>query len=425
MKLIIVADSLRSRAFFTASLAPSPFLRLANTATHAPANLGLVNVASIELDADGWATIPYGESHHNAQDGRSAPGDETPDALKNGVIQRFTRENAETFAADFKSFLGRIKRAVVGHPVFKGHPDAPRFANIFRDKTERGTISDMEVTDAGLRLRPVLTTQGAADVASGWNQFSPYWDLKFAGVNAAGLPVYEPFKLHSIGLVPRGNIPGLSLVNADPLFLTMKKEIIELLALLGITVPPETADEAMASFLAQAKTKIGDLKPKAELDTAVAAKTKAEGDLATANASIETLKGEKITLANSHAEALKAERKERATVIVAAAVADGRIAAAEKDAKILTLANAADFTAEADAIAKLKPTLKTKSNLGDLGNQGRDQTDRQTQFLSLVNAHMEKTGEKDYDAAYQAVENSDAGKALVAAMTKPGSASAK
>lgn len=424
MKSSAISRRLRRRALFSAGVGSSLILRLANSAEPGP--LALANAAGIELDADGWALIPYGDTHHNAHDGRKAPGAEVPEALRKGVIQRFSRENAEAMAKDFGSLLGRIKRAVVGLPVFKGHPDAPRFANFFRDKTERGTISDMQVTDAGLRLRPVLTEKGAEDVESGWSQFSPYWDLKFSGANSAdGLPVYEPFKLHSIGLVPRGNMPGLSLINADLLSPTMKNELIALLALLGITVPPETADDAIAPFIEQAKTKIAEAntaKTKAETDlvTANQAKTKAEGDLATANASIETLKAAQISAANAHAEALKTERRERAVVVVGQAVAEGRVLAAEKDAQILALANAADFAASAAALAALPKKMKTQSAIGDLAQTGREQTDRQTQFLSLVNAKMDAPEIKAlaphlrYDAAFTAISATEEGKALLA-----------
>lgn len=413
------------------------FLRLANTADDS-ADISLANATAIEIDADGWAVIPYGDTHHNAVDGRAAANARVPEELRRGVIQRFTRAAAEALDRDFRGrgWLGRIKRAFVGLPVYKGHPDAPRFANLFPDKAARGAIGDMQVTDAGLRIRPVLTEQGAADVEGGWGQFSPYWDLRFTGEKANGLPVVEPFRLHSIGLVRRGNMPGLSLVNADLSIAMLKELLIKLLAALGVTMPPETADDAIAPFVDDAIAKLEGMKPKAEaeaeLATANAAKSELEQkvntlttDLAAANAKVTELEGEKLTLANAKIaaeEAMQAERKERAALLIAAAVADGRVKAADKDAKILALANASDFAAEAAALAAIKPELKTRSILGDVTKTGRDQQDRRGQMLSLVNAHME-TAKCDYTTAWDHVAKSDQGKAILSSMKKPGAQS--
>lgn len=393
-------------------------LRLANNSPAAPERESFIGLANaFAIDADGWATIPFGDSHHNAQDGRAAAGSAVPEALRGGVIQRFDRAAAEAIVADFRSLWGRVKRAVMGLPVFRGHPDAPRFANIFPDKSPRGTISDMEVTDQGLRIRPVLTGVGVAEVESGLSDFSPYWDLRFT--NAAdpetGLPVYSPFRLHSIGLVKRGNIPGLSLINAD--LLQMKNWLIQLLAALGITVPADTADDAFGPFLETALDKI-----KSTAATATQEKADAEAKLATANASIATLTSQ-LTAANTKATTAEAnartEREARAGLVVDAAVATGRVAAAERAVRIATLANAADFATEAAAIGSLKPTLKTQSALGSLSQEGHAQQERQAKLLSLVNAHMTNTGD-DYDKAFTSVASTEAGKALLAGMKKPG-----
>jgi len=411
-------------------------LRLANDGSSHDAPLAAVNAEPLEIGADGWALIPYGDTHHDAKDGRGAANSKQPEELRRGIIQRFTRPAAEAIERDFRGrgWIGRIKRAFVGLPVFKGHPDAPAFAQFFPDKAARGAIGDMQVTEQGLRIRPVLTEQGASDVEGGWAQFSPYWDLRETQDRANGLPVYEPFRLHSIGLVRRGNMPGLSLVNAD-FSDAMKSLLIKILAALGVSMPPETADDAAASFVEQALAKIQGMQPKAEaeaeLATANAAKAELEqkvtaltADLAAANAKAATLEGEKLTLANAKnaaEESAKAERRERAALLVGAAVADGRVKAADREAKILALANASDFTAEAAALAKLPPQLKTTSRTDSLTQGGREQQDRQGKLLSLVNARMEKHGE-DYTTAFQAVEKTDEGKALVAAMKKPDTA---
>ena len=425
-QLLVISHTLCSRAFFTASLAPSPILALANAAADEVPVLGFAN--SLTIGDDGWALIPYGDTLHSGADAERA------NALKEvrgkpGVIQRFTAERGQAMANAFHSLRGKIKRAVIGMDVYKGHPDCAAFANIFPDKAPRGTVADMQARSEGLAVKFVLNEQGGADVEAGWNHFSPFWYGQHVG-EERGMKVYEPVRLKSIGLVGGpgsglmpGNMPGLSLVNADPLSLsaTMKNELIKFLALLGITVPTETAEtpEAFAPFLADAKTKIEGLKPKADLE-------KAEGELATANAQIVTLKADHVTaLANAKTEgdtAAKTLRTQAAGVVVTAIIAAGKLPAAKRDEQVAALANAADFNAAATALANAAPVLPTDSKLGGLGENGKDQQSRQGQLLALVNAHM-ATAKCDYDTAYTTVCASPAGKAIVetmkAAKTQP------
>lgn len=402
-------------------------LALANAVQ--PTATALANVATLAIGQDGWAVIPYGDTTHCGANAEKANGyDEVKD--KPVIIQRFTPARAEALANSFHSLFGRIKRAVVGLDVYKGHPDCEAFANIFRDKAPRGVIADMQARPDGLALKFVLNRQGAADVAAGWSHFSPYWHAEETGIEGKHR-VLEPVRLNSIGLVGapgsglmRGNIPGLSLVNADPLSATMKNELIQLLALLGITVPPETAEtpEAFAPFLATAKTTIADLKPKAELDKVEADKAKVEGELAVANARVTSLQGEHATaLANARTQgetALKTFRTGAAGALVTVAIAAGRVPAAEREAQVTALANAADFTAAATALATMPAKLPTRSRLGDLGQTGKEQGGRQEQLLGLVNAHM-ATANCDYDTAWNAVTATEQGKALVGAMKRP------
>jgi hypothetical protein len=395
-------------------------LALANSATQPV--LGLAN--DLTIGADGWALIPYGDSLHN---GANAERANSLDEVKGkpGVIQRFTRERAVGMANVFHSFTGKIKRAVIGMDVYRGHPDCAAFAKLFPDKSPRGTIADLQARDDGLALKIVLNERGAADVESGFNQFSPYWMGAHVG-EENGRQIYEPALLKSIGLVPKGNIPGLSLVNAAPdtfsenQTTTMKDQLIALLALLGITVPPETADDAFAPFIDQAKAA---LKPKieaeAELPAAnakmVAAQTALTETVAAAKADKET------ALANAKTETeatVKTLRTAAAQAIVTSVIAAGKLPAAKRDEQVVALANAADFGAAALALANTKPVLPTSSRLSELSQTGKDQQSRSEQLLGLVNAHM-ATAKCTYDEAFAHVSASDAGKAITAAMKKP------
>lgn len=419
------------------------FLALANAAPEtdlakAVEILGLAN--DLQVDSDGWALIPFGESRHDGKDAfKLKPGE--PSRFPKGVIQRFTREDAQAIVDDFKSTWSRIKRAVVGLPIFKGHPDAPAFANVFPDKNPRGTIADMQVGDAGLRLKFVLTSQGADDVEGGWNQFSPFWPSRIVGLANDGATIAAPFKLFSVGIVPRGNIPGLSLINAASAAQietdkNMKLHLLKLLALLGHTVAADASDdnviaaanaaEPTVNALLKTKTDFAAVNSaKADLETA---KTKLEGEvvsLTNAKGGLESSITTEKTRAEKAESEFKAERKERALLLVNAAIVDGRVPANERDAVVLTLCNAADFTVEAQKLADRRKVLKTSTALSDISAKGKDVQDRTAQMLSLVNARMEspeikaKPSHERYDAAFAAVMADPANAALVGAMKKP------
>ena len=385
-------------------------LALANEAE--PEKLSVIGLANaLDLDEQGWALIPYGSSMHSGKDGLTAK----PAVEKMGVIQHFTREDAVALVNDFKSTWSTIKRAVVGLPVFKGHPDAPRFASRYPDKSPRGSIADMEVRDNGLAFKPVLTPQGAADVEGGLSQFSPYWLLKKTG-EEAGRVVAAPFKLISVGLVEKGNIPGLSLVNADePDFSHMKPQLLALLTLLGKAPAADATDDQIIAAANEAPALItGALAAQTELATVekdLAALTSAKADLETKN----------LALANNvetATAALKTERAARAAVVVEVAIASGRVTPAEKDATILSLVNAADFTAEENRIAALKPKLKTAPGAFQLSKQRTPEGDASTTVLSLVNERIEKNGE-DYATAFVAVQTDPKHAALFSGMKQP------
>lgn len=424
-----------------------PVLYLVNSPDQpAQANiLGLAN--TLELDEEGWAIIPYGDSRHSGRDARAeaqltnAADRELVEKARNGVIQRFTRGRAEQMVRDFKSLAGRFKRAIVGTNIYKGHPDAQAYAHIFRDKIPRGAIADMEAGEHGLRLKPVLTDQGAADVEGGWNQHSPNWLTEYVGDDpVTGLPVVEPFLFKSLGLVPKGNIPGLSLVNAggelvpaaDPTNPPMNKYLLELLKLMGIKIAADADDTAQASAVESAKGLF------AAANAAVTELTTVKEAKAGLETQLNALKGEKLQLANSAAaltterEGLKtqlaAERKERSLLLVNAAIVEGRLPAAERDARVLVLCNAADFTVAATDLAQLNKQLKTTSGLGELSQQGRNVQDRQAKVLSLVNAALASPEiqalplEQRYDTAFTKVQKDPANAGLFAAMKKPGAA---
>ncbi|MCX6954326.1 MAG: hypothetical protein NTV51_19415 [Verrucomicrobia bacterium] len=172
---------------------------------------GLVNAFTLpasdsSADSSGWACIPYGEWPH-------AQG-----------LQRFGRAEADAMVGYFKNTWNRIKRAVVGMPVFRGHPDLPAAAAQYPDRTVYGTVADLEARDDGLYLRPVLSAAGAALVnEQGLAFFSPHW-LAQRLPDEDGRAVFAPALLVSIGLTDRPNITGTSLVNTEPEPTTLANE---------------------------------------------------------------------------------------------------------------------------------------------------------------------------------------------------------
>jgi|GEM_PF-863991 len=420
---------------------PTPVLGLANTDETEPARfLGLAN--EFILEADGWALIPYGESRHSGKDGRQPDQIGAANAKDSAkpVIQRFDRASADDLVVDFNSPLSRFKRFVVGLPIFKGHPDAPRWAKHFPDKMPRGTISQMEATDRGLRLKPVLTEQGAELVTKeGWSAFSPYWRSIFKEMRD-GVAIYSPDKLWSLGLLPPGreNISGLSLANAaepqpgDSLENPVNENhmnplLIKILAAMGVTVAANATEAQVAPSVDQVcgilaaanakETELTTLKAdKVRLEKEVADNA-AAGVLALANA-----KTELETRATKAETALKNERAARAKLVVVGAVKSGRVSAAELDAQSLALANAADFDAAVALIEKLPRKLKTQSTVGGLGKDNKEGQSRHQTVLNLVNARMETPeikalpAEQRYDAAWSAVEKDPAHAAIFEAM---------
>src|SRR5690606_19190474 len=148
--------------------------------------IGLSNTLGDSLTADGWAVIPYGDTLNRRGDGE--------------YVQRFGRPEAEAMVAHFRSTWSKIKRALRGMPIYRGHPDQadqikrerdrekdPARRNRltalvnevearYPDKTVYGTIADMEARDEGLALKPVLTDAGVALVnEAGLSSFSPHW----------------------------------------------------------------------------------------------------------------------------------------------------------------------------------------------------------------------------------------------------------
>jgi hypothetical protein len=348
---------------------------------------------AVELAADnGWTLIPYGEWPH-------AEG-----------IQVFGQKQAEQIVQNFKSGWARFKRAVVGLPVFKGHPDLAdtfkaeiarekdplrrqqltqkmqSFANAYPDKTEYGQVADMEVRDNGLAIRQVLSEAGAALVNAGLKFISPHWGAMPIG-ERDGKTLWAPRDIRSVGLTSFPNIPNKSLVNTAHAETSKPMNREKLIKLLGLA--NEATDEQIEAAVAAALARPTAADLANEKTAAIAATNRAQ----TAEDELKRVKAERDTAAQALANA----QEKAITDLLDSAVKGGKIAEAEKVLWKKRLER--DFSGESVALAnsqtlKTKPTAeqlrlaemdrKIKQGLGNDNGEGGDRPN----ILALVNAEM-------------------------------------
>lgn len=430
--------SAKTRDF--ANTAPAPTL-----IDSAPAEIGaraecFANAVQAKVGEDGFVRIaeygahPYGPDH----------------------VQDFTRASAESIVRRFRAAANSIVRAVFRtnpfKPVFHGHPDHPDFSAAGHDDWELlARITDMQARDDGLYVRPDFTDAGNAALASGQKLWwSPRWLTELTAIRGK-THHWTPFKLVSAGLTPTPNIYG-SAANSRPATQpdnptppnphhTMPSWIKNLIARLGYTAdqanaaaenkdgaPPadEIASRVNARLdaanahdaLAAAIRPVLQLADDAPLDPADIARRLEAADQANAD-----LQGVRSDLEEARAD-LANERKERATLIVAQALGEGRLAPTERDAKIDALAKAKDFSDAANAILtapRLLPSGGKAEDLGDRKGEMQDQANARDAFnAGLADfANEQKLDlDKDYHTAYARFKKSEKGKALLEAMSK-------
>ena len=393
---IMAPDSrLRAALAFCKTFATGP-AKWCNLANETGPEEQLIGVAN-ELDlaaGDGWAMIaPYGSWPH-------AEG-----------MQVFDRKDAGMIVDRFKSVWGRIKRAVVGLPLYKGHPDHVAFANIHKDKTEYGQWADLEARSDGLWGRPVLSSAGADLVQGGLRWLSPNWRAAMVGL-ANGRPVYRPRILDSVGLTDRPNIPGPSLTNSlpetvapSPETLNSKPEtLVDLQKLITLLALANTATEAdvVACLTALAS------RPAPEaLANEATARTTAESRVAALTADLATAQASLANERTAHATAATA----RNAALIDGAVRAGRITEAARAIWEARLGR--DFATESVALANEQSGPKTAGRTDALGAR-KPACAASTKFTSLVNERVAKG--QTFDAAWASVKATAEGKALLAQM---------
>ncbi len=372
---------------------------------------------SNELQAvagDGWALIPYGV-HPNERG-----------------LQRFAREDAEKMVGYFKNTWNTVKRALVGMPVLRGHPDMAdtvgkeldrekdpakrsRLVSLVNeikrrwpDRTVYGTIADMEARAEGLALKLILTEAGVALVNEGLKFFSPHW-LGMPLPASAGGPEHACVFLCSIGLTDRPNIAGTSLVNSAPSGAadtnpqsksSMNKALLALLAALGRPLANEATEIQITEALIAATPVATSLLQRPEATALVNEQT--------ARTTAETRLTELTTALANERTALANEQLAHATSLVNHAVVTGRITEADKPTWLGRLKT--NFAAEATALANTKPVVKTEGKTAHLGAR-KPASPAGDEFTALVNEALPKHG-NNWTAAWNAVKATAKGKVL-------------
>jgi len=260
------------------------------------ADLAAANARIVE----GKMTIPYGL---------------WPVTIKNEkgeterVVQRLSKPVAERLVAAWNSFRGRVAKAIAGGSIFLGHPDYSPAANA-ADWKRLGKTVGMEAQEDAWLVHGELTPDAIALCsANAALAPSPHWGLvRTAEKDPSGLPICEPAVYYSMGLVPRPNIAGAAINEAQP-------PPPEIKAMDPLSPEAAAANErelaALASDLAEAEAQLKSLTSERDarlLDLAARDKTIAEisGNVAALQADVEALRAKVQAAADAEAVARQA-----------------------------------------------------------------------------------------------------------------------
>jgi hypothetical protein len=375
-----------------------------------------------ELDPDGWALIaPFGEHPKSRV------------AKINGrmVDQRFLQvldnDSADKLLDKENSLFRMIKRALVGIPVYLGHPDltehSPETLGNAGRKQDAGVIDKVRKGDRGIEAHFVLNQIGASAVENGAKYPSALWLVLPNGETKNGAMVCHPFKLLSVGLTDRPNIRGVeSLANAGGAGDQTQNEpdmkliagwlIAQGVALANAEAPTES--QILDGMKQVLTSKTGEVTTLANEKSTNAGKiTTLENERASLTSQVASLANEKTQLterATVLENAQKTERKLRAGAIVDLAITRGKLTVADRESNITTLCNSADDAAFGKAAEKLlgKATvvkLVTDASSGKiLANDGATESaDPRDDYASAMADHMKLNPDCGPVAAHNAV----------------------
>lgn len=341
------------------------------------------------------------------------------------ATQVFNKSEAQSIVRAHRSTLSRLKERVIYGtanaifvrdpkvPVYEGHPDVPGFAGRpgHEDTTPYANFTDFEARDDGLYGQIEWTAAGNALRASGKKlYFSPYWTLVSIDAQRS-----RPVRLLSVGMDPHPNISG-SAANAQTFSQSQEHQpnhtmLKALLIALGLA---EAKADAAANSADGAPTTdeavaiVTDLQARADKSEALKTDLAAANAKATAEETAHAKTRDQLAAANAKATS---ERRARAEMVVDTAITEGRITQADREAEILKLTGAEDFTAAANAIPAKVKVVKTAAaaNVDDR----RDSDDRMNAAEAGTKVRLKAreikaaaNGKMDWDTAW--------GRALIA-----------
>ncbi len=389
---------------------------------HTPEDMVLDN--ALGLDAEGWALIaPYGEHRKDRlvlRDGR---------IVRETYIQQVDEAVVDELLANENGsgILGRIKRAIIKRPVFKGHPDLKQHSRetVGADAgpaSPIGVLDENRKSSRGMESRFALIEEGALAVENEGCKFpSILWLVRRTGEMREGAEVVRPYKILSVGLTPTPNISGVdSLANAktntpaakpeetqhtDP----MKQLLIGWLAAQGVVLANDATDQqVMERIQSHHTSRAGEItalsNDKSTLTGRITALENDKSTLTTERDQLKTKLCEKDTALANAQTALANERKMRATALADLAITQGRKAVAERDQVIKDLTEAADFEKAATALANSTVVHKTAASMqGERKQDARIELTPRQQLLHLANSDPRYKDIADWQQAEAAI----------------------
>lgn len=385
-------------------------------------------------DSSGWVRLAPWGAHPKTRTVRDARGVRTE-----RWVQVLSRGDGENLVRRASGLWGRMKRAFQSVPVYARHPDlgrvSPETAAAAETPVPVGGISQLEAREDGLYVQVGLFPEGRTAVENEKLKYlsALWWVERIESPVGApnGTQYARPVELISVGLTDSPNIPGGDALDnqAPPQGVTpsagtgaksartdgpiqedseskMKSLLIGLLVGQGIALANDASDDAVLKsaneLLAKLRTDVTALGN--EKTTLTSRVTALEADLVserTAHATTKTaLEATKTALGN--------ERAIAAPAIVDLAITQGRIAIAEREARIARVKGATDLAAETTALAN--EAVKHPVGGGSASSDRRaDATagtpeDAERKLLAMANEAVRNGEAADFSAAWAATK---------------------
>lgn len=321
--------------------------------------------------------------------------------------QRIDAKALTAMANHFGSLRARLERRFGGVPFYVGHPDVPGLANEYPDRRAYGWVMEVQARlepagEEGLYGKVKWSEPGKQMLANAhYKFFSPYWRAEEAVEN--GKRILRPVELVSVGLTNEPNLPVNALANSGSNTEDTEGKSNTEDAEGAENTEIEFMDRNLIINLFGLANTATDEEIKTKLTAAAAALT-ALANVTSEKAAAETALANERAAHEQTRTALANEKKERATLMVANAIAEGRITAAQKDQWVNDLVT--DFAGKSVALANTRASgMKTTARTENAGARREDLanvTERRNILTDLMNAKM--AGGLSYDAAWAAVQ---------------------